>query len=183
MIKPIYLYGSEVLRTESTDIDLNARDEIVALLQDLQDTLKNSEGVGLAAPQIGVNKRVVIVDGNDLSDTYDYLKGWHRTLINPVIVEESAKTAEYEEGCLSVPGVYAAVRRPATIKVEYYNELLEKVTEEFTGFACRMVQHELDHLDGGLFVDHIAPLRKKMVAKKLLNIQRGKIQTRYKTKF
>ena len=81
-----------------------------------------ADGCGLAAPQVGVNKRIVIVDGRDLSDTYDYLHDFVRIMINPVVLEESEETCEYSEGCLSVPGVYAEVVRPSKIKVEYYNE-------------------------------------------------------------
>ena len=126
--------------------------------------------------------RVLIVDGTGLSDTYYYLKDFKRTMINPVVLEESSELREYSEGCLSVPGIYADVKRPASIKVEYYDENLNKVTEELDKFACRMVQHELDHLDGNLFVDRVAPIRRKMIAKKLTNIAKGKVGTHYKTK-
>ena len=182
MIKPIYLLGSSVLRDVAKEVDLNDKEGIAALIQDLKDTLKASEGVGLASPQIGVSSRVVIVNGDDLKDTFDDLEGFERVIINPVLVEESEKISEYEEGCLSVPGVYCSVRRPASIKLEYYNENLEKVSEEFSGFACRMVQHELDHLDGVVFVDKVAPIRKKIIAKKLQSISKGNIHTKYKSK-
>ena len=148
----------------------------------MKETLKVADGCGLAAPQVGVNLRVVLVDGTDLSDTYDYLKDFRRTMINPVVIEESEETCEYSEGCLSVPGVYAEVRRPSRIKVEYYNEDLEKVVEEFDRFGCRMVQHELSHLEGSLFVDEISPIRRKMMARKLQAISKGAVQTRYKSK-
>jgi peptide deformylase len=103
-------------------------------------------------------------------------------MINPVVLEESEETCEYSEGCLSVPGIYAEVTRPAKIKVEYYNENFEKVVEEFDEFGCRMVQHELSHLDGSLFVDEVSPIRRKMIARKLQAISKGAIQTRYKSK-
>ena len=103
-------------------------------------------------------------------------------MINPVVLEESEETCEYSEGCLSVPGIYAEVRRPSRIKVEYYNENLEKVVEDFDRFGCRMVQHELAHLEGNLFVDEVSPIRRKMIAKKLQNISKGSVQTRYKSK-
>ena len=154
MILPIYLYGSEVLRKENVDIDLNDKEAIVKLLEDMKDTLKVADGCGLATPQVGVNKRMVIVDGRELTS----------------------------EGCLSVPGIYAEVRRPSVIKVEYYDENLEKVVEEFDGFACRMVQHELSHLEGNLFVDNVSPIRRKMIARKLVAISKGADQTRYKSK-
>lgn len=182
MILPIYLYGSEVLRKENTDVDLNDKEGIAKLLEDMKDTLKVADGCGLAAPQVGVNKRLVIVDGRELSDTYENLNDFVRVMINPEVLEESEETCEYSEGCLSVPGIYAEVTRPSKIKVEYYNENLEKVIEEFDGFACRMVQHELSHLEGNLFVDNVSPIRRKMFARKLVAISKGAVQTRYKSK-
>ena len=182
MILPIYLYGSEVLRRENVDVDLNDKEGTLKLLEDMKETLKNADGCGLAAPQVGVNKNLVIVDGRDLSDSYEYLQDFFRVMINPVVLEESEETCEYSEGCLSVPGIYAEVTRPSRIKVEYYNENLEKVVEEFDRFGCRMVQHELSHLDGNLFVDNVAPIRRKMILRKLQAISKGNVQTRYKSK-
>ena len=182
MILPIYLYGAEVLRKENVDVDLNDKEGIDKLITDMVDTLKVADGCGLAAPQVGINKRVVIVDGRELTDTYDYLRDFVRVMINPVVLEESEDVCEYSEGCLSVPGIYAEVCRPSKIKVEYYNENLEKVVEEFDRFACRMVQHELSHLEGNLFVDNVSPIRRKMLARKLVAISKGAVQTRYKSK-
>lgn len=182
MIQPIYLYGSEILRTVSEDVDLNDREFIASLVQDLKDTLAHADGCGLAAPQIGIGKRMLIVDGTGLTDVYDYLKGFRRTMLNPVILEESEKQVEYSEGCLSIPGIYCDVRRPASMTVEYYNEDCEKVTETFDKFACRMIQHEMSHLDGDMFVDHVAPIRKKIIAKKLMSISRGRVSAKYSTK-
>ena len=182
MILPIYLYGSEKLRNRNEDADLQDKEGLATLIADMKDTLKVADGCGLAAPQVGVNKRVVIVDGSDLTDTYDYLKDFYRVMINPVVLEESDDTCEYSEGCLSVPGIYAEVTRPSKIKVEYYNEKFEKVVEEFDRFACRMVQHELSHLEGNLFVDNVSPIRRKMIARKLQAISKGTVQTRYKSK-
>ena len=182
MKRPIYLYGQEVLREKAAEADLTKKEELTALIADMKETLKDADGCGLAAPQIGVSLRVLIVDGTDMVEVYDYLKDFKRTMINPVVIEEGEATCDYQEGCLSVPGVYADVRRPSKIKVEYYNEDFEKVTEEFNKFGCRMVQHELDHLDGNLFVDRVAPIRRKIIAKKLVNISKGKVSTHYKTK-
>lgn len=182
MILPIYLYGAEVLRNENKDVDLNDKEGIQKLLNDMRDTLKVADGCGLAAPQVGVNLNVVIIDGRELTDTYDYLHDFVRVMINPVILEESEEVCEYSEGCLSVPGVYAEVTRPSKIKVEYYDENLQKVVEEFDRFGCRMVQHELSHLEGNLFVDNISPIRRKMIARKLQAISKGAVQTRYKSK-
>ena len=182
MIQPIYLYGSEVLRRKAEPVDLEDKEDIARLVADLKETLAKAEGCGLAAPQIGVSKRVVIVDATGMEENYPYLEGFHRVLVNPVVVEESGETCTFEEGCLSIPGIYAEVRRPARITVEYHDENLEKVTETFDRFGCRMVQHELSHLDGDMFVDHVAPIRKKIIAKKLSNIAGGRVGARYNTK-
>ena len=182
MIQPIYIYGSEVLRKKAEPVDLNDKEGITALVQDLKDTLAKAEGCGLAAPQIGVSKRVVIVDGREMVDVYPYLDGFTRTLINPVIVEESDDKCTYSEGCLSIPQIYADVTRPSRITVEYYDEALNPVRESFDKFACRMVQHELSHLDGDLFTDHVAPIRKKIIAKKLQGIAKGKVSAHYSVK-
>ena len=182
MILPIYLYGSEKLRAENMEADLQDKEGLAKLIADMKETLKVADGCGLAAPQVGVNTNIVIVDGRELSDTYDYLHDFFRVMINPVVLEESSETCEFSEGCLSVPGIYAEVTRPAKIKVEYYNEKFEKVVEEFDRFACRMVQHELSHLEGNLFVDNVSPIRRKMIARKLQAISKGSVQTRYKSK-
>jgi peptide deformylase len=182
MILPIYVYGSEILRQVAEPVDLSDKEGIQALVQDLKDTLAKAEGCGLAAPQVGVSKRVVIVDGRDMADVYPYLKGFVRVLVNPVIVSESEKKAEYQEGCLSIPGIYCDVVRPESMTVEYYDENLRKVTETFDKFACRMVQHEMSHLDGDLFVDHVSQVRKKIISKKLQGIAKGKVFARYTTK-
>ena len=182
MIQPIYLYGSEVLRKVAAPADLNDKPALDTLVQDLWDTLASSEGCGLAAPQIGVSQRVAVVNGDIMADIYPYLKGFRRTFINPVVLEESETMCEYNEGCLSVPGLYADVCRPESIKVEYYDENLEKHTETFDKFAARMIEHEFSHLDGVLFTDLVAPIRRKMLAKKLTNISHGKVGTHYKSK-
>ncbi len=182
MIRPIYLYGSGVLREKAEPAALEKKDEIRQLVTDLWDTLAASEGCGLAAPQIGVSQRVVVVDGDVMADIYDYLKGFKRTFINPVILEESDEKTTYNEGCLSIPGVYCDVVRPKKIKVEYYDGNFEKKVEEFDNFAARMVQHEFSHLDGVLFTDLVAPIRKKLVVKKLQRISSGKVPTRYNSK-
>jgi len=182
MILPIYLYGQSVLRQVASEMDINSKEEVKTLVDNLWETLAVADGCGLAAPQVGISRRVCVVDGTVVSDTYDYLKDFKRTFINPKVLEVSDETSSYSEGCLSVPGIYAEVTRPKKIKVEYLDEKLEKHVEEFDNFASRIVQHEFEHLDGGLFVDDVAPIRKKLIAKRLQNISRGKTSTHYKTK-
>ena len=182
MIQPIYLYGSEVLRKKAEPADLREKDQLKNLIQDLRDTLERADGCGLAAPQIGVSQRVVIVDGDVVSDVYDYLKGFKRVIINPEILEESEEKTTYSEGCLSIPNLYCAVVRPAKITLRYYNEDFQEVTETLDKFAARMVQHELSHLDGNLFTDNVPPIRKKMISGKLQNIAKGKVHPHYNSK-
>ncbi len=182
MIQPIYLYGSEVLRKKAEPADLSQKDHLKALIQDLKDTLERADGCGLAAPQIGVSQRVVIVDGDVVSDVYDYLKGFKRVIINPEILEESEEKTTYSEGCLSIPNLYCDVVRPAKITLRYYNEDFQEVTETLDKFAARMVQHELSHLDGNLFTDNVPPIRKKMIAGKLQSIAKGKVHPHYNSK-
>lgn len=110
-----------------------------------------------------------------------YLKDFKRVMINPVILEESDQKCDYSEGCLSVPNIYYDVTRPKAIKVEYYDENLERKVEEFDKFDARMVQHEMSHLDGNLFIDLVPQIRRKMLQGKLTNISKGKVRTQYKT--
>jgi peptide deformylase len=184
MILPIYVYGSEVLRTKAKEIDLNSidKEEFNQFIADMYQTMKSADGVGLAAPQVGKSIRFLVVDGSDFSDTYSYLKNFRRTMINPRLLEESEETIVFSEGCLSIPDVHCDVIRPKKIKVEYYDENYERKVEEFDDFACRMVQHEMDHLEGVMFVDHAAPIRKKMLSSRLHNISKGKVSASYKIK-
>lgn len=182
MILPIYLYGQPVLRKEAEAVDLSGKEEIKELVANMWETLAKADGCGLAAPQVGKSMRLFIVDGTVVADVYDYLKDFRRTMINPEIIEESEERSTYSEGCLSVPGIYADVQRPKKITVRYLDENFEEKTEELDNFAARIVQHEYEHLTGHLFVDDIAPIRRKMISGKLQNITKGKTATHYKTK-
>lgn len=180
MILPIYVYGQEVLRDKATEIDINSEEGLQELIDNMYQTMQNADGVGIAAPQVGVSKRLLIVDGAPFGEDDVELAAFNRVMINPVLLEESEETAEYQEGCLSVPNIHADIIRPASIKVKYLNRELKEVTEVFEGFACRMVQHEMDHLDGVMFVDRATPIRKKMIQAKLTNIANGKVNPHYK---
>lgn len=182
MIYPIYLYGSQVLRAKAQEADLTQKEELKKLVEDLIETMHNADGCGLAAPQIGISKRVVVVDGNDLSESFPGMKGFHREMINPVFTFESEETAEYTEGCLSIPNVDADIVRPARIRVHYYDADLQEKEEEFDGFAARMIQHEYDHLNGTVFTDRATPIRKKLLASKLSGISKGNVRTSYRVK-
>ena len=183
MILPIYLYGSQVLRSVAQEVDLSDRDGLRTLIADMIETMHHADGCGLAAPQVGLSKRVLVVDGNDLTDRFPELKGFHREMINPRFTYESEETCGYEEGCLSIPNVDAEITRPAKIRIRYVSpDDFGEVEEEFEGFAARMIQHEMDHLDGILFTDHASPIRRKMLTGKLMNISRGNVRTRYRVK-
>lgn len=182
MIYPIYLYGSQVLRKVAEDADPGQKEELSKLIADMIETMHHADGCGLAAPQIGVSKRILVVDGNDLADRFPALKGFHREMINPVFTFESEETSEYSEGCLSIPNVDADIVRPARIKVRYINADFQEVEEEFDEFAARMIQHEMDHLNGVVFTDRATPIRKKMLAGKLFNISKGKTNPAYRVK-
>ena len=183
MTLPIYVYGSDVLREKAVEVDLAKEgipEEMKKLVEDMWETMDKADGIGLAAPQVGKSVRVLVVDGTLLADDYEYLKDFKRVMINPVVEEESDDTSEYNEGCLSVPDIHADIIRPKKITVSYFDENLEQKREVLDNFACRMVQHEMDHLDGILFVDRATPIRKKMISGKLNNIKTGKIKTHYR---
>lgn len=182
MILPIYLYGSQVLRTPAQEDTLSDRDGLRQLIGDMVETMHHADGCGLAAPQIGVSRRILVVDGRDLTDRYPELDGFHREMINPRYTYESEETCSFEEGCLSIPNVDAEIARPARIRVRYVNADFEETEEAFEGFAARMIQHEMDHLDGILFVDHASPIRRKMLSGKLAGISKGHVRTRYRVK-
>lgn len=182
MILPIYLYGSPVLKQRAADADLNDKEGLTQLISNMKETMKNADGCGLAAPQVGQSIRVLVVNGDDLAETYPDLKGFSRTMINPVILEESEETSEYNEGCLSLPNLDAEVIRPRKITVRYFNEEFNEVEESFDDFASRMIQHEYDHLEGIVYTDRISPIRKKMIQGKLRGISKGCVRTSYRVK-
>jgi peptide deformylase len=182
MILPIYLYGSQVLREKAAEADLEEREELTKLLEDMYETMKNADGCGLAAPQVGRSLRVLIVDGSDLADRYPELADFIRKMINPVFTFKSEEMCTYCEGCLSIPNIDADIDRPKVVCIKYIDENFQEKEEEFDGFAARMLQHEMDHLDGVVFTDRAAPIRKKMLGSKLNNISKGNVTTSYRVK-
>lgn len=179
MILPIYLYGQTVLRKEADDVPEDYP-ELATLAENMYLTMEKANGVGLAAPQVGLSLRMFVVDGNGLAEDYPECAGVRRCMINPEIVEMSKETNVKEEGCLSIPGIYEAVKRPDWIVINYLDEQLVEHEERLEGFAARMVLHEYDHLDGKMFVDHVSPLRKTFIKGKLQAIMKGKNNPNYK---
>ena len=182
MVLPIYLYGHPVLRKVSEDINEDYP-ELKKLVSDMFETMYNSEGVGLAAPQIGKSIRLIVIDGDVLSDKFPECKDLKLTLINPeleVVEEESPVTRD--EGCLSLPGLSEAVKRHEHVILKWLDEDFHPHTQEFKGFASRIIQHEFDHLEGEVYTDHVSPIRKQLIKSKLNNISKGKVSCEYKTK-
>ncbi len=182
MILPIYLYGSQVLREKAAEADIEQREELTKLLEDMYETMRNADGCGLAAPQVGRSLRVLIVDGSDLADRYPELADFIRRMINPVFTFKSEEMCTYSEGCLSIPNIDADIDRPKVVRIRYIDENFQEKEEEFDGFASRMLQHEMDHLDGVVFTDRAAPIRKKILGSKLNNISKGNVTTSYRVK-
>lgn len=181
MILPIHLYGSPVLRKKAIEID-ETYPELDKLISDMFETMNKAEGIGLAAPQIGKSIRLMIIDASALAEDNPELKDFKRIYINPEIVSSTDNTALGEEGCLSLPGIRENVRRSEEITVKYYDENFNEKEETYKNFTAIIFQHEFDHLEGKLFIDKIASLRKHLINKKLNAIKKGKVSTFYKTK-
>ena len=181
MIYPIYTYGQPVLRKEAEDISPDYPD-LKQLIADMWETMRHSDGVGLAAPQIGLSIRLVVIDADVLKDIHPETEGMKRVLVNPRIIGSGGDAVVYEEGCLSLPGIHEKVSRPSWVKVRYMNENFEPQEELFDGYKARVVQHEYDHLEGQLFIDHIPLIRKQLIKAKLNAIIKGNTHCSYKVK-
>lgn len=183
MVLPIYIYGQPVLRKVSEDIAPDYPN-LQQLISDMWETLAASEGIGLAAPQIGRNIRLVVIDLDPLGDDMPEYKDFRRVYINPHIVEldEDSTHENLEEGCLSLPGIHEKVSRPTRIHVKYQDEQFQEHDEWIEGYLARVMQHEFDHLDAHLFIDRISPLRKQLIQGKLKALMQGRYRCSYRTK-
>lgn len=182
MILPIYVYGQPVLRKVAEDITPDYP-ELQQLLADMWDTLAESEGIGLAAPQIGRAIRVVIIDLDVISEDFPEYKDYRRVFINAHIVEyDDSETDSMEEGCLSLPAVHEKVTRPKRIRVQWLDEKFQPHDEWVDGYLARVMQHEFDHLEGKMFVDRVSPLRKQLIKSKLKSLTLGRYRCGYRTK-
>jgi peptide deformylase len=181
MILPVYLYGQPVLRKVAEDItpDYPHLDE---LIHTMFETMDGADGVGLAGNQIGLPIRIVVITLDLFSDQYPEYKGFRKVFINARILETEGEETDLEEGCLSLPGIHEHVKRPSRVHVKYMDEHFTEHDEMVEGYLARVMQHEFDHLDGKLFIDHISPLRKQMIKGKLNGFIKGKFQCSYKMK-
>lgn len=183
MILPIYIYGQPVLRKVSEDITPDYP-QLKQLIANMWETLADSEGIGLAAPQIGLNIRLVVIDLDLLSEDLPEYKDFRKVFINAHIIDydEDAPTDSMEEGCLSLPGIHEKVTRPTRIRVQYMDEEFNPHDEWVEGYLARVMQHEFDHLDAKMFIDHITPLRKQLIRSKLKALLQGRFRCSYRTK-
>ncbi len=179
---PVYLYGHPVLRKKSTGITPDYP-ELKKLVADMFDTMYASEGVGLAAPQIGRNDRIVVIDADPVGDSFAECAGRKFTLINPVVEVLDGEVCSRAEGCLSLPGLSEDVKRVEHIRLSWVDEDFNPHSEEISGFLARIVQHECDHLEGKVYIDHISPIRKQLIRSKLNNIVNGKTRCDYPVKY
>jgi len=203
MILPIVAYGSPVLRKVAKDIDANYKN-LVELVDDMFETMYAAPGVGLAAPQIGLDIRLFVVDSayvlkkeegtpdneeapadadDDEDDLFEGEIGIKKAFINAKILKEFGKSWPYKEGCLSIPGIREDVQRLDSIVIEYVDLNFKKHTEEYVGFTARVIQHEYDHIQGILFTDKLNPIKKRLLKGKLDNISKGFVDVKYKMIF
>jgi peptide deformylase len=181
MILPIYTFGQPVLREVAADITPDYPN-LKELIANMFETLTQADGVGLAAPQIGLSIRVVVIDLDVLKDDYPKFKDFRKAYINPHILEFGEEQCTMEEGCLSLPGIHENVKRSTKVKVQYMDTDFVEHIEEADGYLARVMQHEFDHLDGHVFVEHISPLRKQIVRGKLNTMLNGRVHCTYKVK-
>ena len=181
MILPIYLYGQPVLKKVAEDIDAEYPN-LKELIENMFDTMHHASGIGLAAPQIGLAIRVVVVDLDVLAEDEPEFKDFRRVYINAHIIETSDDTETMEEGCLSLPGIHEKVTRAKRIHVTYLDENFVEPDEWVDGYLARGMQHEFDHLEGKVFSDRLSPLRRQMNKNKLGNLAKGKVVCDYKVK-
>jgi len=189
MILPIIAYGHPVLKRKAEVINKDYP-KLKELIENMFETMYNANGVGIAAPQIGLSIRLFIVDtspfseDNSLSDNdRNQLKSFKKIFINPVIVDEKGDEWSFEEGCLSIPNIREGVLRQKQITIQYHDENFNKHTDSFDGLLARVIQHEYDHIQGILFTDKLSSFKKQLLKKKLLKISSGKLSFDYEMKY
>jgi peptide deformylase len=193
MILPIVAYGDSVLKKEAQEID-EQFDGLEQLIDDMFETMYSASGVGLAAPQIGKSIRLFIVDGSPFAEDEEDeneapdpkatgMEHFKKVFINPIIEEEEGEEWAFNEGCLSIPKIREEVYRKEKVLISYYDENFKFHKESFDGYAARIIQHEYDHIEGILFTDHLSPLKRRLLTKRLQNISKGIVDVDYKMKF
>lgn len=190
MVFPIVAYGDPILRKVARDIDPHENLDLPKLVENMYETMYDSSGIGLAAPQIGMSVRLFIVDGTPLNESDDEdheidptLEGFKKVFVNPQMVQQEGDKWPFEEGCLSIPGVRADVHRPESLTIKYFDLEWKEHVEQYDGMAARIIQHEYDHLEGKLFTDYLPALKKQLLKKRLNEITKGKVKVDYRMRF
>ena len=189
MLLPIIAYGHPVLKRKAEVINKDYP-KLLELIDNMFETMYNANGVGIAAPQIGLSLRLFIVDTNPFSEDESLsdedrseLKSFKKTFINPEILDENGDEWSFEEGCLSIPNIRESVLRQESIKIQYFDENFNKHIESYNGLLARVIQHEYDHIEGILFTDKLSSFKKQLLKKKLLKISSGKLSFDYEMQF
>lgn len=180
MTYPIYVYGHPVLRKIAKEVEKD-HPGLDTFIADMFETMYNSDGLGLAAPQIGRSWRIFVIDGEPLAKDHPEMKDFKKAFINPVVVERKGERVPMNEGCLSLPGLHEEVDRESEIRIQYYDTDWNFHDEVYNGYKARVVLHEYDHLDGILFPDRLSPLRRRLIKGKLNDISRGRFSAEYRT--
>lgn len=170
MLYEIQTYGKEVLRTETKEIP-QIDDDLRTIVANMFETMYAAEGIGLAAPQVGKSIRLFVIDLSPIDEEES-----KRVFVNPRIISFGDDKDEYEEGCLSIPTIREIVTRPTTIRITYQDMEGKHYDEEIDGFLARVIQHEYDHLEKTLFVDHLSSLKRSLLKKTLKKIASGEIE-------
>lgn len=189
MILPIRAYGDPVLKKPTEEVE-QGQEGLEQLIEDMFETMYSASGVGLAAPQVGKLMRLFVVDASPFAEPdedghveSEELADFKKVFINPQILDEEGEEWGFEEGCLSIPTVREEVQRKPNVRIRYMDENFEEQEETFDGYAARIIQHEYDHLEGVLFTDHLNPLRRRLLKRKLADIAKGQVDVKYKMKF
>ncbi len=186
MILPIVAYGAAILRKMSPAIKADYPG-LSLLIEDMWETMYESNGVGLAAPQINKNIRLFVMDSAQIftnreqeDEVYPDAPGIKKVFINAKVIETGGTEWVYNEGCLSIPKIREDITRAETVTLSYMDENFKSYTETYTGMTARIILHEYDHIEGKLFIDYIKPLRRKILQGKLNDISKGNTKVDYK---
>jgi len=182
MILPIYAYGQPVLRKKALPIAKDYPD-LPKLIEDMYETMYSAKGVGLAAPQIGKDIRLFVIDTVQLDKKNQTATGFKKVFINAELMDESGDPWMYEEGCLSIPDIHVEIERNPSIRIKYFDQDWNEHIEEYEKINARVIQHEYDHIEGILFIDRMKPLRRRLINGKLEKIKKGDVEVDHPMRF
>ena len=178
MILPIHVYGSPVLQEPTERVQENTP-ELQELIDNMIETMHGASGIGLAAPQVGRSERLFVIDLSPIAKEEPGLPAEPMVFINPLVTEEGDYDEEYEEGCLSIPDLREYVTRPESISMTYLDRTFNEKHLNAEGMLARVIQHEYDHLEGVLFIDHISSFKRRLMKRRLKDMANGRVQADY----